>query len=42
MVALLVPLTIMETIAIRLAVVGYEGSTLVVVLNALRLLKYEV
>ncbi len=42
MVALLVPLTIMGTIAIGPAVVGHEGSTLVVVLNALRLLKYEV
>jgi Cd2+/Zn2+-exporting ATPase len=41
MVALLVPLTIMGTIAIGPAVVGHEGSTLVVVLNALRLLKYE-
>ncbi|UKM65429.1 heavy metal translocating P-type ATPase [Flavobacteriaceae bacterium GSB9] len=42
MVALLVPLTIMGTIAIGPAVVGHEGSTLVVVLNALRLLKYEI
>ncbi|WP_299209309.1 heavy metal translocating P-type ATPase [uncultured Dokdonia sp.] len=41
MVALLVPLTIMGTIAIGPAVVGHEGSTLIVVLNALRLLKYE-
>ena len=41
MVALLVPLTIMGTIAIGPAVVGHEGSTLVVVMNALRLLKYE-
>lgn len=42
MVALLVPLTIMGTIAIGPAVVGHEGSTLIVVMNALRLLKYEV
>lgn len=42
MVAILVPLTIMGTIAIGPAVVGHEGSTLVVVLNALRLLRYEV
>ncbi|MFZ1751646.1 MAG: heavy metal translocating P-type ATPase [Saprospiraceae bacterium] len=42
MVTLLVPLTIMGTIAIGPAVVGHEGSTLVVVLNALRLLRYEV
>ncbi|MFD0797286.1 heavy metal translocating P-type ATPase [Maribacter chungangensis] len=41
MVALLVPLTIMGTIAIGPAVVGHEGSTLIVVLNALRLLRYE-
>jgi len=42
MVAILVPLTIMGTIAIGPAVVGHEGSTLVVVLNALRLLKYDI
>lgn len=42
MVAILVPLTIMGTIAIGPAVVGHEGSTVVVVLNALRLLRYEV
>lgn len=42
MVVLLVPLTIMGTIAIGPAVVGHEGSTLIVVMNALRLLKYEV
>ncbi len=41
MVALLVPLTIMGTIAIGPAVVGHEGSTLIVVMNALRLLNYE-
>lgn len=41
MVAILVPLTLMGTIAIGPAVVFHEGSTLVVVLNALRLLRYE-
>lgn len=41
MVAILVPLTIMGVIAIGPAVVGHEGSTLVVVLNALRLLRYS-
>lgn len=41
MVVILVPLTIMGTIAIGPAVVFHEGSTLIVVLNALRLLKYE-
>lgn len=41
MVALLVPLTITGTIAIGPAVVGHEGSTLLVVLNALRLLRYD-
>lgn len=41
MVALLVPLTIIGTVAIGPAVVFHEGSTLVVVLNALRLLRYE-
>jgi len=41
MVAFLVPLTILGTIAIGPAVVFHEGSTLVVVMNALRLLKYE-
>lgn len=41
MVAILVPLTMMGTIAIGPAVVFHEGSTLVVVLNALRLLRYE-
>lgn len=41
MVAILVPLTLMGTIAIGPAVVGHEGSTVLVVLNALRLLKYE-
>jgi Cd2+/Zn2+-exporting ATPase len=41
MVAILVPLTIIGAVAIGPAVVGHEGSTLVVVLNALRLLGYE-
>jgi len=41
MVAILVPLTILGTIAIGPAVVGHEGSTVIVVLNALRLLRYE-
>lgn len=41
MVAILVPLTIMGMVEIGPAVVGHEGSTLVVVLNALRLLRYE-
>lgn len=41
MVATLVPLTFMGTIAIGPAVVFHEGSTLLVVLNALRLLKYN-
>ena len=39
MVVILVPLTLMGTIAIGPAVIGHEGSTLLVVLNALRLLK---
>lgn len=42
MVVLLVPLTIMGTIAIGPAVVGHEGSTVLVVLNALRLLKFKI
>lgn len=41
MVAILVPLTIMGAVAIGPAVVGHEGSTLLVVLNALRLLRYK-
>jgi Cd2+/Zn2+-exporting ATPase len=41
MVAILVPLTIVGTIAIGPAVVFHEGSTVIVVLNALRLLKYK-
>ena len=42
MVAILVPMTLLGTIAIGPAVVGHEGSTLLVVLNALRLLKYDI
>jgi Cd2+/Zn2+-exporting ATPase len=41
MVAILVPLTLMGIIAIGPAVVGHEGSTVLVVLNALRLLRYQ-
>ncbi len=41
MVAILVPLTILGTIALGPAVIGHEGSTLIVVLNALRLLSYN-
>src|SRR5690554_300690 len=41
MFAILVPLTLMGTIAIGPAVVFHEGSTLIVVLNALRLLRYK-
>lgn len=41
MVAILVPLTLVGSIAIGPAVVFHEGSTLIVVLNALRLLKYK-
>lgn len=42
MVAILVPMTIIGTIAIGPAIVGHEGSTLLVVINALRLLRYEI
>lgn len=42
MVSILVPLTIMGAVEIGPAVVGHEGSTLVVVLNALRLLRYDI
>ena len=42
MVVILIPMTMMGTIAIGPAVVGHEGSTLLVVLNALRLLRYEI
>lgn len=41
MVAVLVPLTIMGIAKIGPAVVGHEGSTVVVVFNALRLLAYK-
>jgi len=41
MVAILVPLTIVGAVTIGPAIVGHEGSTIVVVLNALRLLRYE-
>lgn len=41
MVVILVPMTILGVIAIGPAVVGHEGSTLLVVLNALRLLRYD-
>jgi Cd2+/Zn2+-exporting ATPase len=41
MVAILVPLTIMGIAKIGPAVVGHEGSTVVVVFNALRLLAYK-
>jgi Cd2+/Zn2+-exporting ATPase len=41
MVAILVPLTIMGYAKIGPAVVGHEGSTIIVVFNALRLLAYK-
>lgn len=41
MVAILVPLTIMGFARIGPAVIGHEGSTIVVVFNALRLLAYR-
>lgn len=41
MVAILVPLTLLGIADIGPAVVGHEGSTIVVVLNALRLLGYK-
>jgi Cd2+/Zn2+-exporting ATPase len=41
MVAILVPLTILSIAPIGPAVVAHEGSTLVVVLNALRLLGFK-
>lgn len=41
MVIFLVPLTLFGYAEIGLAVIGHEGSTLVVVLNALRLLKFQ-
>lgn len=41
MVAILVPLTILNVASIGIAVVGHEGSTVLVVFNALRLLGYQ-
>jgi Cd2+/Zn2+-exporting ATPase len=41
MVAILIPLTISGVAHIGPAVIGHEGSTLVVVFNALRLLGYR-
>jgi Cd2+/Zn2+-exporting ATPase len=41
MVAILIPATLFGLASIGPAVVMHEGSTLVVVLNALRLLKYN-
>ena len=41
MVALLIPLTILGLAKMGPAVIGHEGSTLVVVFNALRLLVYK-
>jgi len=41
MVALLIPLTILSIASIGPAVLAHEGSTLIVVFNALRLLVYE-
>jgi Zn2+/Cd2+-exporting ATPase len=41
MVVLLIPLTILGTIKMGPAVIGHEGSTIVVVFNALRLLVYK-
>jgi Cd2+/Zn2+-exporting ATPase len=41
MVAILLPLTILDIANIGPAVAAHEGSTLVVVLNALRLLGYK-
>lgn len=41
MVAVLVPLTLLGYAAIGPAIIGHEGSTLVVVFNALRLLAYK-
>ena len=42
MVAILIPLTILGIAEMGPAVIGHEGSTLVVVFNALRLLAYKV
>jgi Cd2+/Zn2+-exporting ATPase len=41
MVAIMVPLAILDIANIGPAVAAHEGSTLVVVLNALRLLGYK-
>ncbi len=41
MVAILIPLTILGIVHIGPAVIGHEGSTLLVVFNALRLLTYK-
>ena len=41
MVAILIPLTITGFATIGPAVIGHEGSTLLVVFNALRLLAYK-
>jgi len=41
MVAVLIPLTILGLTSLGPAVMGHEGSTLLVVLNALRLLAYK-
>ncbi|MBO9202801.1 hypothetical protein J7I42_21105 [Niastella sp. MAH-29] len=41
MVVVLIPLTILGIAQIGPAVIGHEGSTLVVVFNALRLLAYK-
>lgn len=42
MVILLVPLTLFDMLNIGPAVIGHEGSTLLVVLNALRLLRFKI
>ena len=41
MVAILIPLTLFGVAQIGAAVIAHEGSTLVVVANALRLLAYK-
>ena len=41
MIVILIPLTIMGVAHIGPAVIGHEGSTLLVVFNALRLLAYK-
>lgn len=40
-VAILIPLTVLNIVTIGPAVIGHEGSTLIVVFNALRLLAYR-